>query len=388
MLSNKEHTPYRSNWPKPLPWVVTIIVIIILSYLILQTVYHLGEIITPVFIPLLISGAIAYLLEPVVEYLEGFRLSRATATLLTLFLTILVTTLTLVFVLPNFWAQLSDMLARLPAAVQSAANGLRPKLSYLQSRNPLLYDKISHEISQFTQNPTAITEPVVNFIKGGILQLGSITASVLNLILIPMFVYYMLVDLRRVAEICRQAIPQRNQTTTSQLFRQVDGVLRSFVRGQLIVCTIMASLYVIGFLLLGLPMGFTLGVLSGFGHLVPYFGTASMAILAITFTALDNHPTWHLITVILMYPVVQSIEGFILTPKILGDKLELHPFIILVGVILGHHLFGILGIVLAAPVMACAKIFIGFFYQRYLESNFYQRPAPEDRGHVSSVSDA
>jgi hypothetical protein len=172
-----------------------------------------------------------------------------------------------------------------------------------------------------------------------------------------------------------QLVPLRNRPTVSDLFAQVDIVLRNFVRGQLLVCTAMATLYVIAFFFLDVPMWFALGVLSGFGHLVPYFGTASAAILVITFTALSSPEWWRIITVIVTYPVVQSIEGFILTPRILGEKLELHPFMVLIGIILGHHLFGILGIVLAAPVMACTKIFIGYLHQRYLKSPYYQQPA-------------
>ncbi len=364
-----------NKWPKIFPILVTILAFLVVGYMVIGAFQHLGQIIAPVFVPLLISLAMAYLLEPLVEKLESYRLPRSNATIMALLLTSFLLLLLLFVFLPQFWAQLSDVIARLPTAAKSVAAWIRPKLDSLHNRNPMVFEKISAKLTEFTQDPSSVTEPVVDFIKGSLLQLGSVTASVLNLILIPLFAYYILVDFRHLTEMLYQTVPPRNRSTVADLFNQVDAVLRNFVRGQLLVCSAMATLYVIAFFFLDVPMWFALGVLSGFGHLVPYFGTASAGVLVVSFTALNHPEWWRIITVILCYPTVQSIEGFILTPKILGEKLELHPFIVLIGIILGHHLFGILGIVLAAPVMASAKIFIGFLYKRYLKSSFYQRPA-------------
>ncbi|MEW6736253.1 MAG: AI-2E family transporter [Acidobacteriota bacterium] len=367
----------RVHWPKLLPYIVTTIVILLLGYFLIETFHRIADVVQPVFIPLLISLALAYLLEPLVDWFVAKKFSRNSATLLTLLVAGLLLVLMLIFLVPSFWSQLSDMIAKLPTTTRSAADWIQVKLAYLQERNPALYERISKGINEYLNNPTELTEPIVNFIKRTLGQLGTITASVLNLILIPLFVYYILVDFRRLGNALYQIVPPRHRTTVTDLFRQIDSVLRSFVRGQLLVCSAMSLLYVIGFLILGVPMGFTLGVLSGFGHLIPYFGTASAAILVIAFTALDSPEWWRLLAVIVMYPLVQTTEGFLLTPRILGDKLELHPFVILVGIIVGHHLFGILGIMLAAPVMACTKVLLIFLYKRYLTSNFYLRPTSQ-----------
>lgn len=364
----------KAKWPRIFPILLTSLAVLLMGYMVIATFRELGRIIAPVFVPLLISLAVAYLLEPLVERLESYRISRSNSTIIALILSGLALALVLFVFLPQFWTQLGDLIAQLPTTAKSVANWIGPKLDALHDRNPVVFERVTDKFSEFTQDPSAITEPIVGFIKGSLLQVGSLTASVLNLILIPLFIYYILVDFRNLTEMLYQLVPPRNRATTSDLFTQVDGVLRNFVRGQLLVCTAMATLYVIAFFFLDVPMWFALGVLSGFGHLVPYFGTASAAILVISFTALSHPEWWRIITVVATYPVVQSIEGFILTPKILGEKLELHPFMVLVGIILGHNLFGILGIVLAAPVMACAKIFIGYLHGRYLKSSYYQRP--------------
>ena len=367
--------PNSNKWPKMFPVIVTLLGVLLLGYMGVGVVQRLAQIIAPVFVPLLISLAVAYILEPLVERFETYRFSRSNSTIITLLLTGLFLGVLLFVFLPKFWLQFSDIIARLPNIVKSIGGWAQPKLDTLRARNPAAFEKVFQSFKEFTEDPSAVTEPVVNFAKGSILQIGSITASVLNLILIPLFIYYILVDFRILTEMLYQTVPPRNRETVSELFGQVDGVLRNFVRGQLIVCSAMATLYVIAFFFLGVPMWFALGILSGFGHLIPYIGTGSAAILVISFTAINHTEAWRIIAVIACYPIVQSIEGFILTPRILGEKLELHPFMVLVGIILGHHLFGILGIVLAAPVMACAKIFIAYIYQRYLKSTYYQRLA-------------
>jgi predicted PurR-regulated permease PerM len=365
----------KTHWPRVFPVLLTCLATLLLGYMVIVTFQQLGRIIAPVFLPLLISLAVAYLLEPLVERFESYRISRSNSTIIALIITTLALGLVLFVFLPQFWTQLGEIIAELPSTAKSVAGWVRPKLDALQTKNPVVFEKVTQKFSEFTQDPTAITEPIVAFIKGSLLQVGSLTASVLNLILIPLFIYYILVDFRNLTEMLHQLVPPRNRATVSDLFTQVDAVLRNFVRGQLLVCSAMATLYVIAFFFLDVPMWFALGILSGFGHLVPYFGTASAAILVISFTSITHPEWWRIITVIATYPVIQSIEGFILTPKILGEKLELHPFMVLVGIILGHHLFGILGIVLAAPVMACAKIFMGYLHSRYLKSSYYQRVA-------------
>jgi predicted PurR-regulated permease PerM len=378
MISNNDRQEQpRVKWPKLLPLVITGLAVLLLGYVLIEALERLWIVIASVFVPLLISVALAFLLEPVVERFESYKLSRNLSTLLTMLVAGLVLILSLIFIVPSFWTQLSYIAVKLPESIKSLANWSQARLALVQQYNPGLYEKISAQINDYIHNPTGVTEPIMNIMKNSIATVGGITASVLNLILIPMFVYYILVDFKRLAHILREAVPLRHRGTASDLFLQVDAVLRNFVRGQLLVCLAMSGLYVIGFVPLGVPMGFTLGILSGLANLIPYLGTAAAALIVIGFTALDSPEWWRVLAVAGMFPLVQTIEGFVLTPRILGEKLDLHPFLVLIGVIIGQDLFGILGIILAAPAIACAKVFITFFYRRYLNSSFYLRiPSP------------
>ncbi len=371
----KESAKYWGEWPKIFPFITTMLASLILSYALIEAFQRIREVIAPLFLPLLISLALAYMLEPVVEFFERKRFSRHKAALLTLTFSIVALTVVLLFLIPNFVSQISDITAQLPQKGAALAGWLQERVHALHRVNPAVYERLQHHVQEFMQNPSVLTEPVVEFVKSGLGQFAHFTSSLLNLVLIPFFVYYILVDFKILSSTVYELVPPRNRASVSRLFSQIDRALRNFVRGQILVCSAMAALYILAFSILGVRMGFTLGFLSGFGHLVPYFGTAIAAALVIIFTAFDNPSAWKIVAVIACYPVIQTLEGFVLTPRILGDKLELHPFLVLAGVVIGHHLFGIIGIVLAAPVIACTKIVFSFAFSFYLKSNFYTRPS-------------
>jgi predicted PurR-regulated permease PerM len=135
----------------------------------------------------------------------------------------------------------------------------------------------------------------------------------------------------------------------------------------------MGALYSIGFLALRVPLALTLGMLSGLLNFIPYLGTLTGLALSISFVALDGGGIGRLSAVALVFIVVQSIEGYYLTPKLLGSRLHLHPMSVLVGLMIGGSLFGLLGIILAVPVIAIAKVLLGFLEEIYRQSEFYRR---------------
>ncbi|HNC42792.1 MAG TPA: AI-2E family transporter, partial [Acidobacteriota bacterium] len=120
---------------------------------------------------------------------------------------------------------------------------------------------------------------------------------------------------------------------------------------------------------------------------IPYIGTFAAAVLTLLLTVLNEPTAMQIVLVIATYPVVQSTEGFILTPKILGESLELHPFIVIVGLILAHHLFGILGIIVAIPVLAISRVLLDLMTELYRESDFY-RYCPEGLPDLTGADDS
>src|SRR5437773_1952039 len=185
----------------------------------------------------------------------------------------------------------------------------------LHSLNPSLYEKTQSALNQALEEPGTLVEPVIGYIKSGLVRVVDVTASVLDLVLIPFFVYYILNEGGGWAKEAGLIIPARHRPTVRYLFTQVNHVASNFVRGQVTVYCVMSVFYVSGFLILGVPLAFTLGILSGFGHLVPYVGTLIAAIITLLVTVVDKPDPWRILAIIGVYVVVQSAEGFFLTPR-------------------------------------------------------------------------
>ncbi|MGH9799605.1 MAG: AI-2E family transporter, partial [Blastocatellia bacterium] len=149
--------------------------------------------------------------------------------------------------------------------------------------------------------------------------------------------------------------------------------LSSYVRSQLLIAVAMGAMYSAGFMILRVPLGFTIGMLSGLLNFVPYLGTLIGLALSLFFVALDGAGFGRIAGVLTVIAVVQSVEGYYLTPKLLGSRLDLHPMWVLVGLVIGGNLFGLLGIILAVPVIAVAKVVLGVLEEIYQESNFYRQ---------------
>jgi predicted PurR-regulated permease PerM len=153
--------------------------------------------------------------------------------------------------------------------------------------------------------------------------------------------------------------------------REVDSVLGQFVRGQLIVMALLGALYAGGYALIGVRLAIPIGVVAGLLSFIPYVGSGVALGLALLMTALDLGTPLQFLLVLLIYGIVQTLEGFVITPRIVGDKLGLPPVIVLVALMIGGELFGFLGVMLALPVSAVIKVFAGHALQRYQASGFY-----------------
>jgi predicted PurR-regulated permease PerM len=328
-----------------------------------------------VFLPFLTSVALAYLLAPSVKWFEQRGWSRSTAVVLTLTLAGLLFALALIVILPGVWAQLNNSYRQaldLFAHPQKAA----PLLGQLKQGIPAVYAAYIDTLWERTAakfNQTNFGEVALNWLQGGLFQLVTYTTSLLDLLLIPFFVYYLLADYRALRHRFELLIPPRWRPQLLGLTNEVNLMLSSYVRGQLLIALIMSSLYVSGFVLLRVPIAITLGILSGLLNFIPYIGTLTGLALSLTFLILDGAGIARLLGVLAVFALVQSLEGYYLTPKLLGDRLNLSPLWVLVGLLIGGNLFGLIGIVLALPVLAVAQVLLSALAELYQQTEFYRR---------------
>ncbi len=189
--------------------------------------------------------------------------------------------------------------------------------------------------------------------------------------MVAVFVFYILIDFQRWRDSLEDLIPPRFREPFSRLFDESGRILESYVRGQLLIGLIMAIFYAVGFWFLGVPAWAGIAMISGLLNAVPYVGTILGIVLAGGFTLAGGGGIWDIAAVLGVFVAVQTLEGYYLTPKILGGRLNLHPMAVFLGLLIGGKLFGLLGVILAIPAIAIAKVFYKFLRELYQASHFY-----------------
>ncbi|MDM7922124.1 MAG: AI-2E family transporter [Pyrinomonadaceae bacterium] len=353
--------------------------VVVVSAIVLYFLYIVGSV---VIVPVLASFAIAYLLNPLVVRGEGLGLSRPIATLGAIALVSLSIAAFLTYVVPDLWEEsskagqaLSDSFTPENAARQRAfLKRYSPPLERVagDTIEKFLSDPVAF-YDEFLSTPTTTIDPSGNITKtnGRGTVLWATISSSLDMLLVPFFVFYILIDFQRWRDSMEGLIPPRFRGPFSRLFDESGRILESYVRGQLLIGMIMAVLYAIGFWFLGVPAWAGIALIAGLLNAIPYVGTILGIVLAVAFTIAEGGGIWQVSAVLGIFVAVQSVEGYYLTPKILGGRLSLHPMAVLLGLLVGGKLFGFLGFVLAIPAIAISKVFLKFLRELYEASSFY-----------------
>ncbi len=357
-------------------WIPTIVI----SILILYFLYIVGSV---ALIPVLASVALAYLLNPIVS--EGVKrgLSRTISAVIAILLVTLVITAFATYVVPDLWTESSKAGAKI-AENFTPENAARQRY-YLRRFSPALEKVAGDKIETFLSDPVKFYNENMSASAsldekgnvtvatggGGSAAVISVLNSSLDLMLVPFFVFYILIDFHRWRVSLEELIPPRFRKPFSNLFDESGRILQSYVRGQLFIGLIMAVCYGIGFWFLDVPAWAGIALIAGLLNAIPYVGTILGVLLACGFTFADGGGLWDIAAVLGVFAAVQTLEGYILTPKILGGRLNLHPMAVFLGLLIGGKLFGLLGVILAIPSIAIAKVFFKFIRELYQDSYFY-----------------
>lgn len=358
-------------------WVPTVVV----SAIILYIIYIVSSV---VLVPLLASVALAYLLNPMVMQLERRGLSRTISAVGSIVVVALAITAFFSYVLPDLWSQ-STRASQKIAESFTPENAARQRL-WLRRVSPALERVAGDKIEQFLSDPITfydenVAEPGAATIddqgnirparSSGAVVFSTIVAS-LDLLLVPFFVFYFIIDFPRWRDSAEGLIPPRFREPFSRLFDESGRILQSYVRGQLLIGLIMAICYGVGFWFLGVPAWAGIALIAGLLNAIPYIGTILGILLAGSFTLANGGGIWDLAGVLGIFVAVQTLEGYVLTPKLLGGRLNLHPMAVFLGLLVGGKLFGILGIILSIPTIAIGKVFVRFLSELYRTSYFFR----------------
>lgn len=346
-----------------LRWVPLIVAVAFTFYII----YIVGQV---AIIPVLASFSLAYVINPVVDLFQRRLRSRALASFLALTLVALGVFLFLGFVIPDLWAQ--SVKAGEVIFANFREDNARSVRDEIRRFSPVVDRLIGLRVYRFLRSPAGLTEAGQSFFTGGLAGVLTTAAGALDLLVIPFFVYYILVDFQRWRLSLDDLLPSRFRPPFSRLFDEVGRILQAYVLGQLMIAIIMGGLYAIGFAALRVPAWAGLAALSGFLNVVPYVGTAAGLILASGLTFAETGQIWRIAGIAGVFTAVQTIEGYFLTPRILGGRLSLHPMAVFLALLIGGRMFGLLGVLLAVPSIAIAQVFLKFLREIYRTSDFYR----------------
>ena len=350
----------------------------VLVGLTLWAVYALRAALTPV----AVAFTIAYLLDPLADRLEARGLPRGAAITIVLAGVSVVVFGGLLIVVPLLLGEVVTVFREVPAQVQDAITAWEPVLvSYGVP--------IPHSISEFDQvlreasvdvegiasSSAAPLATAVGWVLGGT---ANALSAIAGAVMIPVFAFYLLYDFDRIVAAVDDLLPRSRRTAIRGVVLEIDEVLSSFVRGQLAVMTILAVLYGVGYALVGVRLAFVIGIVAGLLSFIPYVGGASALGLALLMVALQWQGWWQVGAVVAVYAVIQIGEGFFITPKVVGDKVGLSSVWVLFALLVAGEALGFLGVLLAVPVAAVAKIFVLRGLAKYRASAFFSAAVWEE----------
>ncbi|NMC62205.1 MAG: AI-2E family transporter [SAR324 cluster bacterium] len=319
---------------------------------------------------LVVAYSIAYALDPVLDFFERKRISRSTGILVILVVSILSLALLFVTAVPTLLEEYKYLSENLPTYVAK----VREQFSSFQTRLVLMLpavaaEKIQH-ISLADLVPDLNSGAVNSIVQGLIATLlkgYSITLTLVNIALLPFFIYYIAVDFTPIYRGFIALFPSERRKVVVEILDEIDVLVSAFVRGQAMVASILFVLYAIGLSIVGVKLWFLLAVIAGFGNLIPYVGTITGITLSSIMALVSFGDFPHVLYVWIVFAVVQFLEGFVVTPIIVGSKTGFTPLVIILALFAGGSLFGLLGVFLAVPAAAVLKVLLRRAHHRLMK---------------------
>ncbi len=320
----------------------------------------------PILTPFVAAALLAYIGDPLADRLQRLRMPRVLAVVLVFLSTFLVLALLVLLVGPLIRAQVGALFEALPEIARQVEQVWLPNIAGLLQIDVGEDVGIGAFLSRYSDMAgTWGAKVLVSVTRSG----GALAAAVLSLFLVPILTFYMLRDWDSILAHLAALIPSSQRATITRLAAETDEVLGAFLRGQLLVMLSLAVIYSLGLSVVGLKFAIAIGVVSGLVSFVPYLGLVFGIGLASLTVALEPNPLWPLIGVVATFTVAQLLEGSLLTPKLVGDRIGLHPVLVIFAVASGGQLFGFFGVLLALPAAAVLSVLVRFAFHRYLKEH-------------------
>lgn len=308
-----------------------------------------------VFIPFILGFLLAYILNPLVQLFEERNIPRVVAIVLVYLLLGAVIFLLIYYALPILFSDIYSLIDYIPQYTKSL-QGYINELQINYSRFPM-----PETLRQITDELIVNAEKKALIIGHGLLEsLLNLFTQLFNLILTPILSFYFLLEFNKLGKLILELLPVRYRAELEQIGTEINQVIKSLLRGNLLVSLLVGTLAVIGMSLVGMDFPLLIGVMVGITNFIPYFGAIISTIPAVLLALIKSK--WLALYVLGLMIVIQQIEGNIISPKILGACVGLHPLVIVLALLIGGELWGLLGMLLAVPLAAVLKILFKHLY--------------------------
>lgn len=327
----------------------------------------------PVIAPFIAAFFLAYLINPLVARMAKYNMPRW-LTISIVFLGIIVGVgIGTWYLAPMLWQQLRYALDNIPAAINWVNNNALPWLenNFNLDLERINTDELSAAIMEYVQtnySANSVQQMVYRIAQSGlnIIHVGGL------MVLIPIIAFYFLLDWNSMIRRLQLLIPRHYEPTVVQITRECHAVLGAFVKGQLLVMLLLGIVYAVGLQLIGVEVGLIIGLVAGLCSIIPYLGFAIGIIAAFAASLLQYGLDWvQLLLVLVVFMIGQAIEGYVLQPFLLGDKIGLSPVAVVFAVLAGAQLYGFVGMLVALPVAAVLVVLLRHAYHTYERSVFY-----------------
>lgn len=324
----------------------------------------------PVLTPFVISALLAYLCDPIVDRIEKYKLSRTLSVVIVFACLIITFGAALLVLLPMLENQLARLITRIPQFFTWIQETLIPLLA---SKSGLDISQVNLEKLKlaFAQNWKDIGS-ILSRILVKISQSGQTLMALFSfLILIPVVTFYLLRDWDILVAKVHDLLPRKYEKVISTLARECDQVLGEFMHGQLLLMLAQGVLYSVGLWIVGLEFALLIGMMAGLVSFVPYLGVVVGVVVAGIAAFMQFQDVIHLVYVAIVFGIGQALEGMVLSPLLVGDRIGLHPVAVIFAVMAGGQLFGFIGILMALPVAAVIVVLLRHVHDEYKDSGFY-----------------
>jgi predicted PurR-regulated permease PerM len=346
---------------------------LILLVCVLVALWMVLQLFASILLPFVAASGIAYVLDPFCTRMTRARMPRALAALILVVGLILVLLLFALLLYPLIVDQIDLLVGHVPDYVRGLSAFAAKLIAQAQQHlGPEYVDaKLSELVSGQAGAMLSFVAGAATHVVGG----GYALFNVLSLLVVtPVVGFYLLRDWPGVVAMVDGWLPRRYQGVLRAQAREVDRILSAWVRGQAMCCMILALFYALGLSIVGLELGLVVGLSAGFLSFIPYVGTITGAVVSIGL-AFAQFPTWEgVVRVLMVFLIGQVLEGYVIYPRFLGDRVELPAVWVIFALFAGGAAFGFLGVMLAVPVAATVGVLARFWLRRYLTSPLYLEP--------------